>query len=380
MRIAIDARVIERRMSGIARYLLGFLEYLSCSDNKNQYFLFCYEELSRFKKLGYKIIATGKNKFLPDKIYNLYWQEFILPSLLKEHKIDVFFNPNHYLPLRKISSRGAITIHDLAHKIDPSYKSFIYRFLYLEKILPKSIKKADLILTVSESSKKDILKYYGNLILKDNIKVIYPSTDERFGSNNYLQNYELVTNIKKKYCLPEEFILYVGRIEKRKNIEGIFKIAALLPEKKFILVGEGGYSGSKELLKKIKEQKNINHLKFVDDEDLPHIYNLAKIFLFPSFYEGFGLPVLEAMKSGLPVLTSNTSSLPEVVGEGGIMHGPNDYQKFVKDIRKLFEDEKFYQEMKKRAIAQAGKFNWKKSTEELVEVFEKSFGKEKILC
>ena len=169
--------------------------------------------------------------------------------------------------------------------------------------------------------------------------------------------------------MPEEFILYVGRIEKRKNIEGIFKIAALLPEKKFILVGEGGYSGSKELLKKIKEQKNINHLKFVDDEDLPHIYNLAKIFLFPSFYEGFGLPVLEAMKSGLPVLTSNTSSLPEVVGEGGIMHDPNDYQEFVKDIRKLFEDEKFYQEMKKRAISVAGKFNCKKSTEELVEVF-----------
>ena len=91
------------------------------------------------------------------------------------------------MPLRKISSRGAITIHDLAHKIDPSYKSFIYRFLYLENFT-KINKKADLILTVSESSKKDILKYYGNLILKDNIKVIYPSTDERFGSNNYLQN------------------------------------------------------------------------------------------------------------------------------------------------------------------------------------------------
>jgi len=379
MRIAIDARVIERRMSGIARYLLGFLEYLSQLDNKNQYFLFCYDDLPRFKKIGYKIIATGKNKFLPDKIYNLYWQEFVLPPLLQDYKIDVFFNPNHYLPLRKISSRGVITIHDLAHKVDPSYKNFIYRFLYLEKILPKSIKKADLILTISENSKADILKYYGNLTLEDKIKVICPAADERF-KPGLSQDYELIKNVQKKYHLPAEFILYVGRIEKRKNIKGIIRIAQLLPERMFVLVGEVGYSGSKELLKEIKEQKNIYHLNFIDDEDLPYIYNLGKVFLFPSFYEGFGLPVLEAMKSGLPVVTSNTSSLPEIVGDGGIMHSPNDYQSFAKDIRQLFEDEKFYQEMKERAIAQAQKFNWQKSTEELVEVFDKLFGKGKILC
>lgn len=370
MRIAIDARVIERRMSGIARYLFGFLNHLSSLDKKNQYFLLCYKDIPSFKKKGYKILATGKNNFLPDKIYNLYWQEFILPQFLKKYNIDIFFNPNHYLPLKKIPSKGVITIHDLAHKIDPSYKNFIYRFLYLEKILPQSIKKADLILTISENSKADILKYYGNLTLPEKIQVIYPAADKRFNPG-LAKNQESLIHIQEKYRLPKEFILYVGRIEKRKNIKGIIEIAKLIPEKKFVLVGESGYSGSQELLKRIKEQKNIYHLEFVDDKDLPYIYQLGKVFLFPSFYEGFGLPVLEAMQSGLPVITSNTSSLPEVVSGGGMMHKPDDYQGMVVDILRLFNDENLYQKMKECAMVVAQKFNWQKSTKEIIEAFEK---------
>jgi len=106
MKIAIDARVIERRMSGIGRYLLGFLEWLTKLDKQNQYFLFSYEGLPKFQQAGYKVIATGKNSIFRGKIYNFYWQEFILPQLLKKYKIDIFFNPNHYLPLRKTSSKN----------------------------------------------------------------------------------------------------------------------------------------------------------------------------------------------------------------------------------------------------------------------------------
>ncbi|HOK35583.1 MAG TPA: glycosyltransferase family 1 protein [Candidatus Pacearchaeota archaeon] len=369
MKIAIDARVIERRMSGIGRYLLGFLEWLTKLDKQNQYFLFSYEGLPKFQQAGYKVIATGKNSIFRGKIYNFYWQEFILPQLLKKYKIDIFFNPNHYLPLRKTSSKNIITIHDLSHKIEKEYKSFIYRFLYLDIILPKSAKKSDLILTVSENSKKDILKYYftqQKLINSANkIKVIYLAADEKFKPRS-LANDVLIANIRQKYSLPEEFILYVGRIEKRKNIKGIIEIAKLLPQMKFVLVGESGYSGAEELIREIQKQKNIYHLEFVEEEDLPFIYNLGKIFLFPSFYEGFGLPVLEAMQSGLPVLTSNTSSLPEVVGDGGIMHSPDDYSSFSNDIEKLFKDNNFYQEMQKRALIQAKKFSWEKSTKEFI--------------
>jgi len=136
------------------------------------------------------------------------------------------------------------------------------------------------------------------------------------------------------------------------------------------LIGKPGF-GFKEIFKEVKTRDNICYLDHIQDKDLPHIYNLAKIFLFPSFYEGFGLPPLEAMQSGLPVLTSNVSSLPEVVGEGGVMHDPRDYKGFTRDIIRLLDSKDFYQEMKNKAVLQAKKFSWRKATEELVNIFNK---------
>jgi len=370
-RIGIDARVIERRMSGIGRYLLGLLEHLLKIDKKNQYFLFCYKDLPKFKKIGYNIIATGKTLPLPQKIYNLYWLNFILPSLLKKYKIDIFFSPNPYLPYGKIPSRAVFTIHDLAHKIEKKYKDFIYRIFYLNFLSERSARRADLILTVSENSKKDILKYYANLVSKDKVKVIYPAADEKFKVREL--TIEQIKNLREKYNLPERFVLYVGRIETRKNIIGILKIGDFLKKKgediKIVLVGEGGYSGYEKLKREIEKRNNVYHLENVNEKDLPYIYNLSKIFLFPSFYEGFGLPVLEAMQSGVPVLASNTSSLKEVVGDGGIMHNPTDYEAFAKDIIRLLKDNKFYEKIRKKGISQAKKFSWEKSTKELVKIF-----------
>lgn len=371
MRIGIDARVIERRMSGIGRYLLGLLKYLPEIDKKNQYFLFCYNNLSQLENKGFRIITTGKTLPLPSKVYNLYWLQHVLPQLLKKLKIDIFFNANHYLPLRDISSKSIITIHDLSYKVEKSYKSFIYRGFYLNFLLPQSLKKADFILTVSQNSKRDILKYYSNRVSANKIEVIYEATDERFQPRDL--NKGKKEELRRTYNLPENFVLYVGRIENRKNIVGILKIGDLLLKKgkeiKIVLVGESGYSGYKELKKEIRKRKNIFHIQYIRDEDLPYIYNLAKVFLFPSFYEGFGLPPLEAMQSGVPVLTSNTSSLPEVIGEGGIMHNPNNYEGFTKDIIRLLEDKNFYKKMREKAIEQAKKFSWKKSTKRLISIF-----------
>jgi len=371
MNIGIDARILERRVSGIGRYLLGFLYYLSKIDKENNYYLFCYEGLDDFEKMGYRVIRAQKSKFLPAKLYNFYWLNFILPKALKENKIDIFWNPNHYLPLKKMPVKTIITIHDMAHKIDKKYKSFIYRFFYLDFLLPYSAKRADLILTISKNSKKDIVNLL-KIKKKSKIKVIYEAAEKKFKPR---KNNIKLKEVQKKYKLPNDFILYVGRIEKRKNIETIIKIADFLIKKnvktKIVLVGEGGYSGYDFLIKEIKKRKKIQHLNYIEDKDLPYIYNLAKVFLFPSFYEGFGLPVLEAMQSGIPVITSNTSSLPEVVGEGGIMHNPKDYKSFAKDIIKILNNEDFYEEMRKKAINQAKKFSWQKSTKELVDVFNR---------
>ena len=375
MKIAIDVRVIEREMSGIGRYLLGFLEYILETDNKNEYFLFSYGKLLKFEKKGFKVIATKKSKIFPEKIYNIYWLMSIVPKLVKKHKIDIFFNPNHYLPLKNISAKKIITVHDLSHKQESSYKNFIYKIFYLNWLLPKSIKKADLILTVSENSKKDIIKYFN--IDDKKIKVIYPAACKKFKPRDLnSEKFKIFTEkIKEKYNLPKKFILYVGRIENRKNIKSILRIARKIEnspkegEIKFVLVGQSGYSGFKEIIKEINKSKNVIYIKQVEDNELPFFYNMSEALIYPSFYEGFGLGVLEAMQSGTPVLTSNNSSLPEVVGEGGIMHRVDEYEMFLKDIIRLTCNKNFHKKMSIAAQKQASKFSWKKSTEKLIKIF-----------
>jgi glycosyltransferase involved in cell wall biosynthesis len=228
-----------------------------------------------------------------------------------------------------------------------------------------------LIVTISESSKRDIIRFYN--VPEEKIKVIYEAAEDDFQPRN-LSEFEKI-KLREKYNLPEKFILYIGVLEERKNIEGIIKIADLIEEKTkvpILLFGRIGHRGN-QYLKEIKKRKNIQYKGFVDNKDLPYIYNLATIFLFPSFYEGFGLPVLEAMQSGVPVLTSNTSSLPEIVGEAGLMHEPRDYENFAKDIIKLLEDKNFYDKMKNKGLEQAKKFSWEKTTKELVNLFNQIY-------
>ena len=367
MRIATDARLLEKRITGIGKYFEGIFENILDIDRKNEYFLFSSGKLEKYSKKGFKVIPTGKNNFLPARISSPLWLQTTLPWLLKKHKIDIFYSPHFVLPIIKTVSRSVVTIHDLTHKISKDFKDPIYQ-KYLWFLLRYSLKNSQAVITISQNSKRDILKYYGNLISDDKIKIVSPAISDKFKPRS-LQDYGFFADIRKKYNLPEEFVLYVGRIENRKNIDGIIKIADKMSKLKFVLVGETGYAGSKNLMEKIKKRDNIYHIEYVDDRDIHYVYNLAKIFLFPSFYEGFGLPVLEAMRSGVPVLASNVSSLPEVVGNGGMMRDPKDYKGFTQDILKLLEDETFYQEVSKKAIEQAKKFSWQKSTKQLVEIF-----------
>ena len=161
-------------------------------------------------------------------------------------------------------------------------------------------------------------------------------------------------------------------IENRKNILGILKIADEVKKKnnqiKFLLIGKIGYGG-KKLLEEIKKRDNVIHLMNVEDGQLKEIYNISFSFLFPSFYEGFGYPPLEAMQSGLPVLASNNSSLKEIINGGGLLHDPNDYNSFVEDIFKLMENENFYKQIQEKGFERAKNFSISKTTIELVNIF-----------
>ena len=368
MRIGVDARLLERKMTGVGRYLLNILRHIPEYDNQNDYYLFSYGKLSQYEKEKIKSISTIN--FTPQGILQRtispLWLNFILPKYLEKYNINLFFSPNHFLHLKKMKAKSIIVIHDVFHKVNKNFHPLYYR-KYVDFFLPIAIKNSNLIITISECSKKDIIRFHN--VPAEKIKIIYPAADEAF------QMKELTEREKKQYRekhnLPEKFILYAGVLEERKNIEGIIKIADLLKDKTeipILLFGKIGHRG-KVYLREMQQKKNICYKGFVESDDLPYVYNLATIFLFPSFYEGFGLPVLEAMQSGLPIITSNTSSLPEVIGTGGILHNPNDYKGFVGGIMKLLENKDFYDKMREQGMEQAKKFDWGKTTKEIVKLF-----------
>ncbi len=357
MKIAIDCRVLNRGLTGTGRYLQNILIKLPQIDKSNEYYLFTTKDLNNVDNNFYKIIKYTSS--LPYKLFSPFWMNIIIPKLLKKYNINFFISPNIILPYKRIDNIKYVTvIHDVIPFIFKEYYSFSYR-TYLSTVLPRSLKVADKVLTVSEHSKRDIIRLFN--IPENKIEVTYNTANECFYP---ISNFKIEQKIKIE--LPEKYLLYVGAIEKRKNIIGLINIIDNLWNKGYklplVIVGKPnyGYNDIKGELEKRKDKIIIvNH---VNDEELNFLYNKAFLFLFPSFYEGFGIPPLEAMKCGLPVLTSDTSSLPEVVGEGGFTFDPYDVDAFVDKIILFINDNEKYLIMKKRALEQAEKFNINKVT------------------
>lgn len=367
MRIGVDARVLEGRVTGIGRYLSNILKNIQVIDSKNEYFLFSYRGASFPESERIKNIPTFP--FLPTgvlrKVISPFWLNFVLPSYLAKYRVDLFFSPNHFLPLRKLKAKTVVTIHDLFPKVDKRLHPLYYN-IYANIFLGLSIIRSDAIIVDSQSTKKDVLKFYK--IPPGKVSIIYLAADDKFHSKNVSE--ERRREILEKYRIPAKFFVYIGVLEKRKNIDGLIKIADLLKNKTEIpIVLFGNARHGRRYLREFEQRSNIFYRGFIDDSDLVDIYNLATAFVFPSLYEGFGLPVLEAIKSGLPVVTSDSSSLPEVVGEAALTCSPEDYKCFVDNLLELSSKQDLWDQYKDAGLRQASGFSWRKTAEETVNLF-----------
>ena len=366
MKIGIDARLLSTPIRGIASYLANLIKFIPQYDKVNEYFIFQYEDVPAENNF-YKYISIKKNR-LPRQLFEHYWINFTLPKLIINNKIDIFFTPYTFVPLIKRDWKNVTVIADALTKTCKQYYSLHYR-KYMDLFVPPSIKRSDAIITISQSAKNDITQSYG--VNPNLIQVNYLWADSKF--HPIILSKTEKEKILKKFNLPEKFILFVSVLEERKNIHGLIKVSNILTSRgidiKFVLVGREGF-GFEKISSELEKRKNhIIHLKGISSEDLVLIYNLATIFFFPSHYEGFGLPPLEAMKCGIPIVASDNSSLPEVIGDAGFLGNSNDYEFFSDCIIKLLNDNDLYEKMKVKSIHQASKFSPELHIAKMVKIF-----------
>lgn len=312
----------------------------------------------------YKIVGPRK-----------FWTQIGLPLRLftESRKPDVFFSPSHYAP-RFSPAPTAISIMDLSYIHFPELftKHDLYQLVNWTKYSAKNAKK---IFTISNFSRDDIIKTYA----KDAKSVVatYLGIKETQGSKIKTQNME---ELKKKFGINSQYILFVGTLQPRKNLAKLIEAFSLLKEQnlELVVVGKKGWLWEDIFAapEKFKVENRVKFLDFVRDEDLPSLYKNALCFVLPSLYEGFGLPVLEAMKFGCPAVISNVSSLPEVGGDAALYFDPQSADDIAQKMTSVIQDSKLREELIKKGYNQIKKFSWEKTAKETLKVLEE-LGNEK---
>jgi len=364
MKIAIDIREAGHEKTGKGWYTFNIVKELLKLDKQNQYLLY-----SNSKKNPFKESDNVKIKYIESKPTK--WHFLVLKDL-KEEKADIFFAPTSYIipAFAPKTIRVIVTVHDLVAFLFPGTHNA--KAMIIERLtLKKALKKASDIFVVSDNTKKDLLDRFK--YSEQRIHITSCAASQVF--SNPVSEDEL-NKFKQDKKLPDRFILAVGTLEPRKNFSTLIKsfvnIKKWHPEYKLVIVGKKGWKFDQieSSLKEYNMEDEIIFPGYLKDEDLQKMYKLAAVFVFPSLYEGFGIPPLEAMASGCPVVSSNLASLPEVVGEAGLLIDPKNAYKMADAISSLIKNDNVRNMMIERGYIQAEKFKWENSAKTALSVFQ----------
>ncbi|TSA44706.1 glycosyltransferase family 1 protein [bacterium] len=371
MRIGIDIRLIGKNRTGDEVYFFNLVKNLAATDKENEYRLYTDRDpeedsdLAReIKKLelgpNFKIIfLNSPNRF--------WWNLWTLPEYLKKNPVDIFhtqYIAPFWLP-KKI--KLVLTIHDISFNFFPEYIKKTDLF-FLRMLIPRSIRRADKIITVSASEQKQIIDFYK--IPPEKIDFTYNGVDFEKFSQNYSDKQKEA--LRKKYNLPEKFLLYLGTLQPRKNIPVIIEAIKSL-NIKLVLAGNRDARNFDqkidEAIKKNGLQDKIIFPGWIDEKDKPILLQMAECFVFPSLYEGFGIPIIEAMAASLPVVCSDIPVLREIGKNAALFCDPKNSQQFAENISKILDDQSLREKLVRSGIETAQKFTWPKTAEKTLEIY-----------
>lgn len=369
MKVLIDGDTLFNYRTGIGNYthnLLSNFGQITCSNVDisvvmRKKLLKGSMDIAKYDCVNvYKSEQRNYSKHLPYPTG--YW---------RMDNFDLYHEPN-YIP-RAFKGKTVNTIHDMSHILFPQYHP--YKRIMKFKIYSKSLQRSDKIITVSMNSRSEILDLLK--VPEHKVRVTYEGASEAY--RPLIVPNEKSNMIRSLYKIRGHFLLYVGTIEPRKNLLRLIEAFNLaikqLPssfDMNLVIAGGKGWLYD-EIFNRVRElgiEGKVVFTGYVIDEHLPFLYNMAQSFVYPSIYEGFGLPPLEAMSCGLPVISSNTSSIPEVVGDAGILVNPYNVHDLAEAIYKVVDSSSLRAELSKKGLLQANKFSWKKCAEETINIYK----------
>lgn len=377
MNIAFDAKRYFNNTTGLGNYSRSLVNNMAALHSEHNYFLCNPKKTFKYLPPIYNNLQTILPTKMHHKLFTSLWRSNFVLSALKTNNINIYHGLSHEIPIGigRTNIASVVTMHDLIFELYPNQFKAIDRIIYRQKF-KHAAQHANAIIAISTQTKTDLINLYK--VPTQKIHVCYQSCSDIFKQPiNKLDAF----NFLQQHNLPSQYLLYVGSIIERKNVLLILKALVLLPVKKrlpLIIVGKGDYY--EKIVRTYISNNNLTKwVIFLNDiikdgnyiyNHLPYLYQAAQMFIYPSHYEGFGIPLLEAMHSHCPVITSNVSCLPETVGNAGICIAVNNPSLLLENILMLLQNKTLAATMVEKGLIQAAKFSTKNSVNSTINVYK----------
>jgi len=365
LRFGIDVTALPPQPFGAANYIINLVQALLRVDTTNEYVIFAKpRHASLFDATLAQIVLSA----FDSPLLRIVWEQTALPILARQHRLDVLHSPHYTMPLAK-PCRSVVTIHDLTFFLYPQMH-LLYKRLFFRTMMRLATYHADALIAISHSTRADMLKILH--ASPDKIQVIHYGLASHFQP---VSDTRVLDAFCQQYHLPHPFILYVGNFEPRKNLPILVRAFARLVHNgvphSLVLAGTRGWNDNAifTVIEELGLKARILFPGYIPQSELPILYSAADLFVYPSLYEGFGLPVLEAMACGVPVITSAVSSMPEVTGDAGILIAPGDVDALASAMLRVLTDRALHATLVARGVARARMFSWERTAQATLDVY-----------